>query len=126
MMRRVLCTLLLLCSARGVAAQSLELVGPTGTTLPSLTPVLSARATGFGASLPLTVRLVIATEPDLQSGVLVDTLFTTADTLFTIEVTRVLPSEGRVYWSASVSGRDGTSAAFRRSRVHAPCRRGWS
>jgi hypothetical protein len=100
----------LLAGASNARAQTVVLEGPAGTTLPSLTPAFTLRASGFGASRPLTVTLQIATVPDFTAGVLVDSTFTTADTVVAIQVTRLLTSEAQVFWRARVSGPDGGSA----------------
>jgi hypothetical protein len=85
------------------AAQSVLLDGPTGSTLPSITPVLSLRAIGFGAARPLLVTVFIATTPDFSSGLIVDSTFTTSDSVVAFQVMRLLPSEGQVFWKARVS-----------------------
>ncbi len=93
-----------------LGAQTATLEGPSGTTLPSLTPAFTLRAGGFITERPITVSLVIATSPDLASGVLLDTTITTIDTIVAIQTTRVLPSGAQVFWKARVSGAAGLTA----------------
>lgn len=94
---------------RDLSAQSATLEGPTGTTLPSLTPTFTLRVAGMEASRPLAVTLLIATSPDLASGVLLDSTFVTADTIIGIQVTRLLPGAAQVFWQARVQGSNGVS-----------------
>jgi hypothetical protein len=93
-----------------LTAQSVVLDGPTGSTLPSITPAFSLVAVGFGALRPLAVRLQIGTSPDFVTGVIVDTIFVVSDTVVAIQVTRPLTSEARVYWKARVENAAGLAA----------------
>jgi hypothetical protein len=80
-------------------AQLVVLDGPNGATLPSVTPTLEFRASGLGPARPLEVRIQISTTPDFV-GLVLDSTITSADTAFTVQVTRPLPSETQVYWRA--------------------------
>jgi hypothetical protein len=82
-----------------VRAQIVVLDGPTGVDLPSATPTLQFRASGLGPARPLEVRIQISTTPDFV-GLVLDSIITSTDTAFTVQVTRLLPSEGAVYWRA--------------------------
>ncbi len=97
-------------SARAVAAQSVVLDGPTGATLPSLTPAFSLRALGFGAERPLRVTLQIAGTPDFAGSLLLDSTFVTTDSTVAMQVTRLLPGETTIYWRARVSSPSGAQA----------------
>ncbi len=100
----------LLTGAHRLAAQTAELDGPTGSTIPSLTPAFTLRAGGFASARPLTVTLRIATTSDFASGLVLDTTFTTNDTIVAIQVTRLLPSNTEVFWTSRVVGEDGRHA----------------
>jgi len=84
--------------ARG-AAQTILLDGPTA--LSSPTPAFQFLAIGLGPARPLQVRLQVSTTPDFV-GLVLDSVFTRTDTAFTIQVTRLLPSDREVYWRALV------------------------
>jgi len=86
--------------ARG-AAQTILLDGPPSATLPSPTPAFQFLAIGLGPARPLQVRLQVSTTPDFV-GLVLDSVFTKMDTAFTIQVTRLLPSDREVYWRALV------------------------
>ncbi|MBL0171291.1 MAG: hypothetical protein IPP90_11265 [Gemmatimonadaceae bacterium] len=92
------------------AAQAVLLDGPDGPTLPSITPAFTLRAFGFADVRPMRVTIQIATSTDFTSGVLVDSTFTTSDTIATVQVVRPLASDARVYWRARVEGTDGRTA----------------
>lgn len=83
------------------AAQTILLDGPSGTTLNSPTPAFQFLAIGLGPARPLQVRLQVSTTPDFV-GLVLDSVFTRTDTAFTIQVTRLLPSDREVYWRALV------------------------
>jgi hypothetical protein len=98
--------LLLLLSPWGLRGQSVLLDGPSSYTLPAITPAFQFRAQGVGAQLPLQVTVQVTTTPDFSS-LLVDSTFTTSDTVFTLQIARALPSEALVYWRARVRTADG-------------------
>lgn len=83
-------------------AQTVQLDGPAGATLPSLTPAFTLRALGFPLARPLRVTLLIGTAPDFSSGLAVDSTFLVSDSIVTIQVTRLLPSDAQVFWKARV------------------------
>jgi hypothetical protein len=96
---------------RPVPGQSVVVDGPAAVALPTLTPTLMVRALGFGNVRPLRVRLQVATSVDFGSGtVALDSSFTTADTIITVQMTRPLPSEASVYWRVSAQGTSGLTA----------------
>ena len=110
--RRWACRAALLCGtalpALPVAAQSVVVDGPAAAVLPTITPALTVRATGFTDARPLRVRVQIATAADFAAGaVVVDSTFSTSDTIITVQITRPLPSEAAVYWRGSVLGSTG-------------------
>lgn len=82
-------------------AQIVVLTGPEGPVLPSLTPTLQFRASGLGPARPLEVRIQISTTPDFV-GLVLDSTLTSVDSSFTVQVTRLLPSDAQVYWRARV------------------------
>lgn len=96
---------------RLLSAQSVAVDGPSAVVLPSLTPSLVVRAFGFAGQRPLRVRVQVATSVDFTAGSLaVDSIFMTSDTIITAQITRALPSEGTVFWRASVQGSFGIAA----------------
>jgi hypothetical protein len=93
-----------LCLSAGTsAAQSVTVEGPTAGALNTITPLLTLRANGFGAARPLLINVLVATTIDFSSGVIVDSSFTTRDTVVAIQILRLLPSDGQVFWKARVS-----------------------
>jgi hypothetical protein len=96
---------------RTLPGQTVIVEGPAGAVLPTLTPSLLVRALGFANVRPLRVRVQIATSVDFgTASIAVDTTFSTSDTTITVQITRALPSEGTVYWRASVQGTSGAAA----------------
>ena len=96
---------------RILPGQTVIVDGPAAALLPSITPSLVVRALGFAAVRPLRVRVQIATSVDFGTASLaVDSTFTTSDTTIAVQITRALPSEGTVYWRASVQGTSGAAA----------------
>ncbi len=77
-------------------AQAVVVEGPTQATLPSLTPVLQARAIGLGPGRPLQFTVQASTTPDFASLVL-DSTFNAPDSVVAIQITRPLPSEATVF-----------------------------
>jgi hypothetical protein len=96
------CVVALLGDVGAVAAQTVVLDGPAGPTLPSLTPSLTVRASGFPLARPLRITILIGTSPDFTSGVAVDTTFLSADTVVAVQITRPLPSDAQVFWKARI------------------------
>ncbi len=91
--------------------QTVIVDGPATTVLPSLTPSLVVRALGFGNVRPLRVRVQIATAVDFgTASLVVDSSFTTSDTTMAVQITHALPSEGTVFWRASIQGTSGLVA----------------
>lgn len=86
------------------AAQTALLEVAGGTVLPSITPLFTARAVGFGAGRPLRYTLTIAGSPDFLSGVLLDSTIVSNDTVLPIQVTRPLPNEATVFLRLRVIG----------------------
>lgn len=96
---------------RQLTAQTVIVNGPTSAVLPSLTPALVVRALGFANVRPLRVRVQIATSGDFTTpSIVLDSSFTTSDTIVAVQITRALPSEATVYWRASVQGTTGAVA----------------
>jgi hypothetical protein len=96
---------------RTLPGQTVVVDGPAATILPTLTPSLVVRALGFANMRPLRVRVQIATSVDFSTASMaVDSTFTTTDTTIAVQITRALPSEGTVYWRASVQGTSGAAA----------------
>ena len=83
-------------------AQGVQVDGPSGSTLPSLTPSFTVRALGLPLARPLRVTLLIGTASDFASGVALDTTFVTNDSIVAVQLTRPLPSEAQVFWKARV------------------------
>jgi hypothetical protein len=80
---------------------------PSGNPLKSPTPAFTIRSSGFESQLPLQVRFQISTRSDVGSDFVLDTTFTTSDSVRVVQVTRVLPSEAVIYWRAIVRGATG-------------------
>lgn len=97
---------LALTDAQTVRAQSVTVTAPSGSTFSSATPTFQVRATGFASQLPLQVTLQVGLSADL-STVVIDSTFTTSDTLFSITPSRPLPSEAQVWWRVRVRGQNG-------------------
>ena len=90
-------------AARGLGAQSVQVTPPAGGSFVSATPTWQVRAAGFGAQLPVQVTLQVALAADF-SALVIDSTFTTADTVFTVTPSRPLPSEALVWWRVRVRG----------------------
>lgn len=84
-----------------LAAQSIVLAGPSETLLKTVTPKLQLSVSGLGPARPFQVTLQVSTTPDFV-GIVLDSTFTTPDSVITIQVTRPLPSETVVYLRARV------------------------
>jgi hypothetical protein len=96
---------------RTLPGQTVTVDGPATVVLPTLTPSLVVRALGFTNVRPLRVRVQIATSVDFgTASIAVDSAFTTSDTTIAVQITRALPSEGTIYWRASVQGTSGAAA----------------
>ena len=94
-----------------LSGQTVLVDGPAAAVLPTLTPSLVVRALGFADARPLRVRVQIATSVDFSTAsIAVDSTFTTSDTTIAVQITRALPSEGTVYWRASVQATSGAAA----------------
>ena len=102
-------SLLVAGASRSVDAQTLTVVGPAGPVLPTITPRFTLTARG----LPLTARpllftLLISRNPTVD-GAFVETIdATSADTVVSVMVKRVLPNAITVYWKARVTLPNGT------------------
>ncbi len=92
--------------ARVVRAQSVTVTAPGGSAFSSATPTWQVRAAGFLGQLPLQVTLQVGTSADLSNAV-IDSTFTTSDTLFSITPSRPLPSETQVWWRVRARGQNG-------------------
>ncbi len=101
-MRRVVIGALMAVLPGALVAQTVVLDGPTATTLPSVTPAFTVRATGFGPARPFLITLQIATSADFIGALALDSTFTSPDSVVAVQVTRPLPSESQVYWRARV------------------------
>jgi len=78
-------------------AQSVTLEGPTSAVLPSLTPTFTGRVVGLGAERPIRYTVQVATGPDFQTLVL-DSTFTSDETVVPIQITRPLLSEAVLFF----------------------------
>ncbi|MCU0647128.1 MAG: hypothetical protein MUF00_03995 [Gemmatimonadaceae bacterium] len=85
----------------GAQGVSVELQGPTEIELRSATPGFTVRIRG-GAPAPFTINLQIANNADFVGPLLIDSLFTTPDTIVPVALSRVLPSQSVVFWRARV------------------------
>jgi hypothetical protein len=102
-------SLLLSCAVlvtSGGAAPSVSLEGPTASRLPSLTPAFTGRALDMGAERPLRYTLQAAIGPDFQTLVL-DSTFTSDETVVPIQVTRPLLSEAVLFFRLRVRAGNG-------------------
>ena len=101
-------------------AQTVVLTGPPETVLATVTPSLTVRASGFPLARPFRISIQAATTPDFSSSVVLDSVFTSNDSITTVQITRPLPSDGTVYLRAIVEPPTGfpvTSATFGPKRV---------
>ncbi len=107
-----LCAVVLgvLVTPRAAEAQSVLMETTGGNELPSVTPAFTLRAFGFGESRPLRVTVQISRSTDFSGALLIDSTYFTVDTVSTVQITRLLPSETPVYWKATVSSPDGRFA----------------
>ena len=99
-------------------AQTVQLVGPSAVTLPTLTPSFTLRALSFPLARPLRITMLISTTPDFTAGMVLDSTFLTTDTTVAIQVTRPLPSEAVVYWKARVFTPAGVTVESAVSTAH--------
>lgn len=83
----------------GVPTVTVTVFGPE--TLRSVTPPFVVNATGFGGVRPLRIRLQVGTDSRLGSVALDTTLL--ADSIVAIVPNRALPSDSRVFYSATVT-----------------------
>jgi hypothetical protein len=81
--------------------QTVELQGPPEVELTSATPRFTVRVRG-GAPSPFTINLQIANNPDFLGTLLVDSLFTSPDSIVPVALSRVLPNASVVYWRVRV------------------------
>lgn len=93
--------------ARTAAAQgaggTVVVVPPAGgDTLRSVTPTFLVQAVNFGRALPLRFQFQIASNAQFVGPLLVDTLLTVQDSVVTVAPAIALPSQGRVWWRATV------------------------
>lgn len=88
-------------SPRALQAQGIFLSGPSETLLTTVTPSLKLLISGLGPARPFQVTLQVSVTRDFV-GIVLDSTFSTADSVVTIQVTRPLPSETVVYWRARV------------------------
>ncbi len=95
-------TLLSALAATAARAQTVVLTAPVEPALTTITPLVSVRAAGFGASRPLRVSVQVSTSADFSSGIVLDSAFTSADTIVAVQITRPLPSDATVYLRAIV------------------------
>lgn len=89
------------CLVAQSGVQTVELQGPSEVELTSATPRLTLRVRG-GAPAPFTINFQIANNPDFVGPLLVDSLFSSPDSVVSIVPSRVLPSAVVVYWRARV------------------------
>lgn len=89
-------------------AQTVILEGPPGSALPTATPAFQFTAIGFGSSRPLRVTVQLSTSVDFSGALLLDSTFVSNDTTFTVQITRVLPSEAQVFSRARVQAPNGS------------------
>jgi hypothetical protein len=85
-----------------VSAQTVVLTAPVEPSLNTITPLVSVRAAGFGASRPLRVSVQVSMTADFSGSIVLDSAFTSADTIIAVQITRPLPSDGVVYLRAVV------------------------
>jgi hypothetical protein len=97
-------------TARAVGAQSVTMETPGTRELHSVTPAFTLNAFGFGDSRPLRVVVQMSRTSDFSSNLLVDSTYFTNDTISTVQITRLLPSETNVFWKARVSAPNGRTA----------------
>lgn len=116
---RRLCILSMLPLAPALA-QSVVLTGPAETVLNTVTPALTVRASGFPLARPFRISIQAAATPDFASSIVLDSAFTSNDSITTVQITRPLPSDGTVYLRAIVEPPTGfavTSATYGPKRV---------
>jgi hypothetical protein len=89
-----------------LSAQAVAIDIPSGTVLRTLTPTVNGRAFGFRNLLPLQVSLVVSTSADFTS-IVIDSTFTTNDTVFSVLPSRAFPGETQVWWRLRVRGSNG-------------------
>lgn len=94
----------LVCLPAPAWAQTALLTAPAGFVLPSVTPLFSARATGFGPGRPLRFQFTASTSPDFVGGVVFDSTIVSNDSVIPIQVVRPLPSEAMLYFKLRVTG----------------------
>ncbi|HYW32756.1 MAG TPA: hypothetical protein VE869_14750 [Gemmatimonas sp.] len=106
LVRLLIPLVLFVASPAPAMAQSAVLDGPAELLLPTLTPAFTARANGFGAERPLRYTLQAATGPDFQTLVL-DTTFTSNETVVPVQITRPLLSEAVLFFRLRVRAGNG-------------------
>jgi len=89
-------------------AQSVVLTAPVDPSLNTITPLVSVRAAGFGTSRPLRFTVQVSTTADFSSGVVLDSAFTSVDSIVAVQITRPLPSDATVYLRAIVESPSGS------------------
>ncbi len=108
--RRCVTTALLLCAAglvvtpltpRVAQSQGVFLQGPPETLLPSVTPAFALTVAGLGPARPLQITLQVSTTSSFI-GIVLDSTFTSMDTVVTIQVTRPLPPQTVIFARARV------------------------
>lgn len=83
-------------------AQRVVLEAPTGANLPNLTPRFTVRAFGFPASTQLRYTVYITLNSTGDGPYLQTLSTTTTDSVASLLVKNLLPSEAKVYWKARV------------------------
>ncbi len=104
------------------SSQTVVLTAPVETTLATVTPLLTVRASGFPLVRPFRISIQASTTADFSSSVVLDSSFVSADSVTAVQLTRPLPSEGTVYLRAIVeppAGAPVTSAIVGPKRVPA-------
>jgi len=114
------CAVLIVSCIKAVAAQTVVLTAPAATTLPSITPAITVRASGFGAARPFRIAVQVALQADFSGALVLDSTFASSDTLVAVQITRPLPNDAIVYLRAIVEpplGPAVTSAVIGPKRV---------
>ena len=104
-----------LCLAAAVpaaaGAQAAVLDGPFGGVLPSLTPLVTARAFNIDTTGTLRYTLQVSTSVDFQTGIALDTTIVSGRSVVPIQITRPLPSDRELFFRLLIARSSGQPIA---------------